>query len=149
MVDLEPKLEKWGAGLSDACGCYVFAIRAGKGYTPYYVGQGCQQAMLDEALNVSNREKYNKVCSESNGMPVIFFLPMVTPTGRYRKKSNGSLPAIDFLERWIIATAIQKNRELINNKETRFLRNIHVVGIFNPKKGESTKGSTLLHRTLW
>ena len=33
--DLEPKLEAQEIGLPDACGCYVFALRAGKGYTPY------------------------------------------------------------------------------------------------------------------
>lgn len=25
-------------GISNACGCYIFAIRAGRGITPYYIG---------------------------------------------------------------------------------------------------------------
>ncbi len=97
LTDLKPELEKWSTGLSDACGCYVFAIRAGKGYTPYYVGQACKRAMLDEALNPSNREKYNEVCSEGKGMPVMFLLPMQTPGGRFRKEGSGRLDALDFL----------------------------------------------------
>ena len=149
-VDLKHQLKNLNAGLDDSCGCYVFALKAGRGYTPYYVGQACRRGIIDEALNSGNREKYNKVCSESKGTPVIFLIPMLTPTGRYRKKrTNGNLGAIDFLERWLIATAIRKNPDLINNKEPRFLRNIHVAGIFNPTKGEATKASSLLGRTLW
>ncbi len=53
-----------------------------------------------------------------------------------------------FLERWIIAVAIEKNPDLRNNKETRFLRQIHVVGIFNAKQGESTSGSRRLRKPL-
>jgi|ERR1700722_1799104 len=133
--DLKPRLEGHHTGLSAARGCYVFAIRAGRGYTPYYVGQSCKQSILREALNPSNREKYNKVCSESKGMPVVFFLPMLTPKGKYRKKGRSSA-STSFLERWLIAAALAKNASLINNKETRFLRKIHVVGILNATRGE-------------
>ena len=88
-TDLKPDLEENSLGLSSACGCYVFAIHAGKGYTPYYVGQACKQSVLNEALNPSNREKYNKACSESNGTPVLFVVPMRSPNGRYRKQGGG------------------------------------------------------------
>ena len=50
-----------GLGLSDACGCYVFAVRAGKGYTPYYVGRAEKSSILNESLNPSNIGKYNDV----------------------------------------------------------------------------------------
>ncbi len=145
------ELEDWEEGLSEACGCYVFAVRAGKGYTPYYVGQGCKSSILREALNPSNREKYNKVLGETKGTPVIFMLPMRTPAGKFRKRKqvDGGLAELDFLERWLIAEAIDKNPDLINNKETWFLRNIHVVGLFNPTKGEATAASRELCKTLY
>jgi len=63
-ADLRPQLENWASGLFGASGCYVFAIHEGRGYTPYYVGQACKRSMLLEALNPSNTEKYNSVCSE-------------------------------------------------------------------------------------
>jgi hypothetical protein len=53
------------------------------------------------------------------------------------------------LERWLIATAIEKNPDLINNKETRFLRNIHVTGLFNAGKGEATVDSQKLRKALY
>ncbi len=147
MADLKPHLERHEAGLSSACGCYVFAIHAGKGYTPYYVGQASKSSIFREALNPSNREKYNKV-SESAGKPLLFFLPKRTPGGKYKKRGRKS-NTINFLERWLIAAAIEKNPSLINTKETRFLRNISIAGIFNAKKGKPTKPSRELKKALW
>lgn len=70
------------------------------------------------------------------GTPILFLIPLRTPTGKFRKKmqADGKLEAVEFLERYLITTAIEKNPYIINNKETRFLRQIHVVGVFNAKK---------------
>jgi hypothetical protein len=151
LKELKPELDAWEEGLSDACGCYVFVLRAGKGFTPYYVGQACKRAIVEEALNPSNREKYNEVLGEGQGTPMLFLIPLRTPTGKFRKKkqADGKLSAVEFLERYLIATAIEKNPNLINNKETRFLRKIHVVGVFNAKKGEGTSASQMLNKALW
>lgn len=117
--DLKERLEDWKSGLSEACGCYVFAVRASKGLIPYYIGQACKRSLLKEAMNPSNIGKYNKVLSNRDGgTPIIYFLPLVTPAGRFRKRktTNGGLPALDFLERWLIAAALEKNPHLVNNK---------------------------------
>lgn len=148
--DLVEDLEGIEVGLSEACGCYVFAKQAGKGLMPWYVGQACKRPLADEALNASNREKYNKVL-DAKGSPVIFFLPLRTPQGKLRKRPRGKgrILALDFLERWLIAAALERNVKLANNKETHFLRNIHVTGIFNARKGGATKDSQALSRALW
>ena len=36
---LQASIEEDLTGLTAACGCYVFAMHAGKGYKPWYVGQ--------------------------------------------------------------------------------------------------------------
>ena len=139
-------------GLAEACGCYVFAVQTGGGSKPYYVGQACKSSLLREALNPANREKYNTVLGRmKRGTPVLFFLPMKTPKGKFKKtkKAEGKFPSLTFLERWLIATALEKNPRLANNKETKFLRTIHVHGIFNAKKGEATKSSRALDSVLW
>ena len=103
-------------------------------------------------MNSSNLGKYNKVlCDKKRVTPILFFLPMRTPGGRFRKKStaNGGLASLKFLERWLIAEAIRKNSELINSKQTHFLRNLHVTGIMNAKLGEATAASQKLRKTLY
>src|SRR5687768_16413917 len=83
MHELIDRLDESSPGMTSACGCYVYAIRAGKGYTPWYVGQACKTTLVRESLNGENRGKYNSV--ESNGQPVMWYLPLLTPTGKYRK----------------------------------------------------------------
>jgi len=74
------------AGLADACGCYVFAIRASHGFTPWYVGQSQKQTIIGEAMNAANIVKYNDVLNGKQGTPVLFLLPLQTPTGRFAKQ---------------------------------------------------------------
>ena len=146
---LRAALDQFDLGLSDACGCYVFAVRAGKGYTPYYVGRAEKRSILNEFLNPSNTGKYNDVLSYTTGTPVMFVLPMLTPQGKYRKLATGELGSLRFLERWLIAQCIEKNPDLVNNKETKFLRSIHVTGIFNATEGEAHNGSRALAKAIW
>ena len=149
LAGLKKLMEELEEGLSESCGCYVFAKRAGGGITPWYVGQACRRPMLKEALNAENIAKYNKVLDDDRGTPILFVLPVRTPTGKLRKRPDtGSLPSLNFLERWLIATCIDRNQDLINNKETKFLRSLHVVGIFNAKQGESTLASQELRKAL-
>ena len=147
-ADLRAQLEEWEEGLSESCGCYIFAKRAGGGIIPWYVGKACRRPIFKEALNADNITKYNTIL-DNKGRPLLFVIPARTPTGKLRKRpEEGGLPSIDFLERWLISTALVKNPDLINNKETKFLRGLHVVGIFNTRQGESTSASQELSRTL-
>ena len=150
LKDLLAELRLEDSALEMACGCYVFAIRAGKGITPYYVGQASKSTIVREAFNPANRERYNSVLNGSSGTPIIFLLPMRTPTGKYRKKKSGAaqISSVTFLERWLIAKALEKNENLLNSRETRFLRNLHVRGLFNAQKGEATAASRKLVSTL-
>jgi hypothetical protein len=97
-----------------------------------------------------NIAKYNHVIDDDKGTPLLFVIPARTPTGKLRKRpENGGLLSLTFLERWLIAAAIQKNPNLNNDKETKFFRNLHVVGKFNANQGESTAASQELSKTLW
>lgn len=144
------ELDSIEEGLSEACGCYIFAKKNGRGVVPWYVGQSCRSAISRESLNPSNREKYNSVLDEK-GTPLMFFLPLRTPSGKLRKRPahKRGLPSLDFLECWLIAAALERNPKLKNSRETRFLRNIHVTGIFNARKGGSTAQSRALYGALW
>lgn len=150
-TDLKQVLDKVDIRLSQACGCYIFALRAGTGYTPYYIGQSCKNSLTEEAFNPSNMGKYNDIIAESKGTPIIFLIPLLTPKGKFRKQTsrNRKLPSVDFLERWLIGEALKKNENLKNNKETMFLKNIHVIGIFNARHGEATSDSRELKRVLY
>lgn len=138
--------------LINGCGCYVFAIRAAKGYTPWYVGQAAKMRLLAEAMNSNNREKYNKILGDHAGTPVLFLLPKLTNSGKLAKPTKnkkGELKAVTFLEEWLIASALQKNPKLVNKQNTHFLKNLHVIGLFNPKSGEAHNCSAELKRAIF
>lgn len=46
-------------GLSCACGCYVFATRAGKGVIPWYVGKTEKQSFAKECFYSHKINHYN------------------------------------------------------------------------------------------
>jgi len=149
LTDLKDDFEAWEEGLSESCGCYVFAKRAGGGIIPWYVGQACRRPMLKEALNADNITKYNTVLDDK-GTPLLFVIPVRTPQAKLRKRpESGDLPSVTFLERWLITTALDRNPHLINSRETKFLRELRVVGIFNATQGESTSASQELSKALW
>ena len=150
LTRLIAEAEEAKEGLSTAPGCYVFGIRASGGIVPWYVGQ-TNSELVKEALNPANREKYTtEIRKKRKGTPVLFLLPRLTPTGRFGRptaKSSESDP-VRFLEKWLIASALQKNPEMINDKNTFFCRNVHVTGIFNPTHGGATAASRKLKKTL-
>ena len=150
LYTLEEEMEDWDEGLSRACGCYVVATKAGRGFKPIYVGKSNKKTIAREALNASNQGKYNTELASANGTPVLFAIPLLTAGGAYRKpkRADGTLDSVDFLENWLIIKAIEKNKRLLNNLQTRFLRNLHVVGVFNAKPGEASNASRGLGRAL-
>jgi hypothetical protein len=148
---LENALEEERAGLSEACGCYVFAVKAGRGYTPHYVGQASRQPIAKEALNPTNQGNFNELLGRvGKGTPVLFVIPLLTPGGKFRKRtiSDGGLDVVDFLEQWLITIALAKNPDLINSSHTRHMRNVHVPGMLNSNRGEHTLASRKLKRAL-
>lgn len=104
---------------------------------------------MREAFTPSNINKYNKVLNNQAGTPMIFFFPMLTKDGNCFRKPHETLNSINFLEKWLIAEAFRKNTRLINMQNTKYLKNLHVTGIFNSQHGEATKSSTELGPAIW
>ena len=152
LQELQEKLSESHPGIADGCGGYVFCLRNPSGIKPWYAGQANRSRLVAEALNPSNREKYNKVISERKGTPMLYLLPLLTNKfGKYARPtaSNGGRSSINFLEDWLIASALQVNPNLANSKKTRMLRQLHVTGLFNPTRGEATHSSGSLKSALF
>lgn len=60
--------------LGDERGCYVFAIRAGRGFTPIYVGKATK-SFKQECLNSANKHKFaDGLADYKKGTPVLYFV---------------------------------------------------------------------------
>ncbi|MDH5647826.1 MAG: hypothetical protein OEZ01_17575 [Candidatus Heimdallarchaeota archaeon] len=89
-------------------GCYVFAIRAGKGYTPLYVGKSSksfeQECFTDHKINHYNYA----LASYSKGTPIMFFIEYT------RKKGKINNADISDLENFLIQVGRRVNPDLRN-----------------------------------
>lgn len=147
------KSDPKASSLLTACGCYVFGIRTSGSsrVQPWYIGKSENQPVLNEATNASHLQLYNEILDEfKKGQPVLYFLPMMTPSGYPRKPTKGAngMPSVEFLEDWLIATALKTNPYLWNIKKTKKLRDLYVRGLFNPKKGDLNTEAASLKKCL-
>lgn len=126
------------ASTSSSCGCYLFAIRAGKGFKPWYVGLAGKQSFQHECFSAQKINIYNDVLANRNGTPLIFLLSKRTKKGKFVKPSSKQPHDIAYLETLMIGSAIEKNAKLMNIKKTKYLRRICVPGLINTPKKKPT-----------
>ena len=140
------KREFWAAvgeevmGLPDACGCYIFAVKAKRGTLPWYVGLTTKRTFRDEAIGAHQANHYNHAVVNKVGVrPLLFLLAKTTPGGRFAKPSGNSHKDVEFLETFMFGMALKRNPKLRNAKSTKFLKNLVVPGIINSPQRPPTK----------
>lgn len=100
-------------GVRSKHGCYVFALAAGRGFSPWYVGK-TTKTFEQEAFQDHKLIYYNDVIFKGHkGKPVMFFV--AKGTGQKRFPEN----QIDDLETFLIQSAIYKNPALMNKQKTK------------------------------
>jgi hypothetical protein len=131
-------------GLSEACGCYVFAIRVGGGVKPWYVGKAERQSFKRECLTSDKLEKYERaMASIGRGTPLLYFYARTT-----RARQQFSWPSISkhrdigYLEKLLISHALKRNKNLINKQETELLKQMIVPGMINTPQGKLSAMAT-------
>ena len=118
--------------LRNKCGCYVFAIRTGRGLTPIYVGKATK-TFGQETFNPTNKHKYQNGFSEyARGLPVIFFV--MHPT----KKGKKNMKEIAEIEDFLIQAGIVKNPRLENVRGAQRPR-WSIQGVVRSGKGKPSK----------
>lgn len=131
------KYTKGNSALSEACGCYVFAISAKGGTLPWYVGK-TGKTFRDECLTPNNIITFSKLLNVrganqvSGGKPKLYLLPQVTPNGE--KFSAGDASSIEFLETMLINMGVWRNEKLENISKTKKVRELEVAGFYKSKQ---------------
>jgi len=117
MIDKEHECKFWDKirdeGLERKQGCYIFALRAGRGATPWYVGKA-GKSFEQECFALDKLNKYNKALFEGKkGTPVLFFVAL---DGKKKKIAGKTIKEV---ETYLIQVAKDANRELINKSKTK------------------------------
>jgi hypothetical protein len=141
------KIAKDDSDIENACGCYVFAINAGKGCKPWYVGLAAKQPFGKEILTSHKLNIYNEASSGQKGTAIIYLLARKTDGGKPTSPSAATND-ISFLEKLLIAKALEKNPDLANIKNTKFLREMVVPRILNTSKRRPSKSEHDFQRMI-
>jgi hypothetical protein len=113
-------------------GCYVFALRAAKGYQPWYVGKATKN-FKQECFTDHKLRKYNEVLFDGRkGTPVMFF---VAPSGNVSKVPEATC---DEIETFLIQAAYVENPDIKNRQKTK-IPEWTIEGVVRPDKGMPSK----------
>jgi len=135
--------EFWAAhhSIEDNYGCYVFAIRAGRGYTPVYVGQA-KVSFRQEIFAPHKVVKYQEALAEcAKGTPVVFVI--CSPL----KKGPRNVSHIEDLEDYLIQTAVSVNPNLKNIQGTT-QEEWGIVGVLRGGSGKKGKAAAEFTRCM-
>ncbi len=132
-------VEKSSPGVPDACGCYVYVVKARRGTLPWYVGITTKRNFRAEALGAHQLNHYNPAITRKVGVtPQLFFLVKRTPQGRFAKPSSTPQRDVEFLEKFMFGVALNRNGSLSNSKNTKFLKSMIVPGVLNTPRRKPT-----------
>lgn len=136
--------EDCGIPLSQALGCYLFSIQAGKGALPWYVGK-TESAFEDECFKPHKLVAFHKAMGMvARGTPHLTLLPNITPQGRLVRQSRNEQRQIIFLEEYLIDECVVRNPQLLNSRHTRLSRTLSVPGLINPSRGGTSAAAQKL-----
>jgi len=119
-------------GLSSAIGCYVFCLRYGDKFVPWYVGQTINKdGFTGEVFQSHKVDHYNAIMAiKPQHKPHFMFFPLMTAEHwNYSKNRSQGAAQIDWLETTLISMAYAANPEIRNTSKTMYTRSIYVNGI--------------------
>jgi len=143
--DVEAEYE----GLSSAIGCYVFCLRFGDKYVPWYVGQTLnKKGYKGEVFEPHKVEHYENLMEEkSRHKPYLMFFPLMTEnTWDFSKNRSQGAEQIEWLETTLISMAYAVNPDIRNTSKTAFSKYMYVNGIIGTqyagRKSEAAKAAS-------
>lgn len=143
VVDRESLSDFWThhRALAAKRGCYVFAIRAARGYTPIYVGKSTK-TFKQECFTHHKLEHYNRALADYlKGTPVLFFVAGTTGRGRANAKAIGEI------ERYLITLGEVANPNL-SNVQNRSRERWGIRGVVRSGKGKRSKSAAAFRRLM-
>ncbi len=144
------EVEKRKTGLSEAVGCYIFAVKKASAYKPCYVGKTVKLGFKGEGFQLHKRKHLASLGTLESGTVMLYLIPRVTSTGKFRGKygrniKQGQDGKITILEERLIGLALAKNPDLRNVKGKK---QIQLPGIMNESKGRRSPEAEMLAALL-
>ncbi len=131
-----------GDSLADAKGCYTFAMRAGKGTRPVYVGRATG-TFRRECFTPDKRLKLtNAMTDYRKGAPVLFLV------AHAKRKGKPNLKAIGEMEQFLIHNALARNPDHLQNDHFTKKSGWWISGVFRSPRGKPTAAAVKFRKAL-
>ena len=143
--------ERGDEGLVGANGLYLFSIKHGANFRPWYVGKTCSDAgFAGEVFQPHKIKHYKKTCKNYRGKPFLHLIAKVEgQRGNFCKVSGRSDAQIDAVESYLIGMAVAANPDLRNSQKTNFFRDLDIDGVIGPSyKGRPRLDAQTLKNAL-
>lgn len=128
-------------GWADKQGCYIFGLRAAKGYCPWYVGKATK-SMRQECMGTHQLQHYNAVLAKGGkGTPVMFF---IMPDGNKNKVPKA---ICDEMEGVLIQAALYENPGLRNVQKAK-VPEWGIDGVLRGKTGQPTNEEVAFRKMM-
>lgn len=135
MMDFWDEVENEAEGLSETIGIYIFSIRAGQGNLPWYVGKAAKQVFKKECFTHHKLTHFNNCIANRRGTPLLTLIPKITQANYFALPNGSEHGDISALEKMLIGTCLQKNKYLLNIRDTKLYKRIVVPGYINTPQG--------------
>ncbi|GAB6112554.1 hypothetical protein [Desulfomicrobium salsuginis] len=129
------RVEEENEGLSNAIGIYIFSIRAGKGVRPWYVGKSDKAGFFKECFQPHKIKHYDNCIAARKCTPLLTFIPKFTQANYFAQPNGNPQKDISSLEKMLIGACLQKNKDLVNVRDTKIFRDMVVHGYLNTPQG--------------
>lgn len=137
--------------LAEAIGCYLFCIRHGTKYRPWYVGMtAAKTGFKGEVFQPHKLSIYNECLGKQRGAAVMFLFPLITDGEDYQfsRATKSKRQEIARLETTLMGFAYRRNPEISNVRDMKFLRNIEVLGLLGKRRGRPFREAVEVRRAL-
>jgi hypothetical protein len=121
-------------------GCYLFAIRAAKGFRPVYVGK-TKNSFEKECFAFHKIAVHYQPALDGKGTPVMFLLALGKGKGPINKRAIGQV------ESFLIQNAVAKNHRLSNVKGTK-QEEWEIMGVIRGGKGKVSAAARSFRKAM-
>lgn len=137
--------------LRNSIGCYMLSTTRGQREKPWYIGKTiAKDGFYGEIFTPHKIDHYaNALAAAKSNSASITLFSLVTPTQRLSNAGKSNTALINWLEKSLIGMGLSKNTDLLNVRDTRYLKNVWVEGVIGPqRKGRPVSGARIAARAL-
>lgn len=136
------------AGLPSAIGLYTLCLVHGNNVKPWYVGKTSARGGFKVEVFQNHKADHYASLRKSRGSAQISFFALRTDTGRLSSNYSAN-KTIEWVEKRLITYALDRNPDLLNSRDTAFLKSVYLPGLIGRQKQGPPSSDAVAARSIF